>query len=560
MGVRRVGPRAVALVISLAAGAFIAAPGAASASTAGTAGTAAATAVAAARAVTGTAAADGQHGTGRARTVVTFAWGGGSATQMQALPVFRQYGMHATFFIPSGLVCTQSAAECAQASPYLTRSDLGEIAADGNEIGGLTVLHQQLNTVPRAEARREVCDDRSNLMHWGFRPTDFAYPFEVDSPAIEQIVRKCGYNAGLGGGDVRGAGKCLRCVAAETIPPANPMAVRAPIEVNSVNTRWTLRTYQLTVGDAQAHGGGWLIFLIHDVCPRTCALGTTTSELGRVLGWLRSQRGHGVRVATMRKVIGGPVHPAVAGPVPPKLPTAGVRNATLAAGAGGGYPACFQGASYGRNIASFRYQRSGGPHGVAAETVRVTNWSSGDVKLMQTMDLGRCAPSVAAGRSYRISAQYRATLPTQFDVYYRTAVGSWRYWTTSRGFPASSSWTQATWTTPAVPAGATAISFGLAAESDGTISTTGYRLAPVTSYRTWILLGVGVAVLIGAGMITRGHLRYKRYMAAQSLARPAAPVAPAAKADGEAGQRGQAKLERPAEAADSSAPRGPSGA
>ena len=263
MGVRRVGPRAVALVISLAAGAFIAAPAAASASTAGTAsaGTATATAATAARAASGTAAGSGQHGTGRARTVVTFAWGGGSVTQMQALPVFRHYGMHATFFIPSGLICTQSPAECARTSPYLTRPDLGKIAADGNEIGGLTVLHQQLNTVPPAEARREVCDDRSNLMRWGFQPTDFAYPFAVDNPATEQIARKCGYNAGLGAGDVRGAGLCLRCAAAETIPPANPMAVRAPIEVNSVNTRWSLHTFQLMVSDAQAHGGGWLVIL-----------------------------------------------------------------------------------------------------------------------------------------------------------------------------------------------------------------------------------------------------------------------------------------------------------
>jgi peptidoglycan/xylan/chitin deacetylase (PgdA/CDA1 family) len=566
VGVRRVGPRVVALVISLAAGAFIAAPAAAGAVSASTGGAASASAAAAARAASGTAAASGQRGTRPARTVVTFAWGGGSVTQMQALPVFRHYGVHATFFIPSGLVCTQSPAECARTSPYLTRPDLGEIAADGNEIGGLTVLHQQLNTVPSAEARREVCDDRSNLMRWGFQPTDFAYPFAVENPAVEQIVRRCGYNAGLGAGDVRGVGRCLRCAVAETIPPANPMNIRAPLEVNSAKTAWSLRTYQLMVRDAQAHGGGWLVFLIHDVCSRTCAYGTTTSELGRVLGWLRSQRGHGVRVATMRQVIGGPVHPAVAGPAPPKLPAAGLRNATLAAKAGGGYPVCYQGTSYGRNTATFRYQPSGGPHGMAAETLQVTNWSSGDAKLLPAMDLGRCAPAVTAGRRYQLSAQYRATLPTQFDVYYRTGVGDWRYWTTSVEFPASPSWTKATWTTPAVPAGATAISFGLVARSDGTISTTGYRLAPATSHRTWILLGVGVAVLIGAGMITRGHLRYKRYVAA--TARPAAPpepgasapAAPAAPAGGDAGQPGQAKLERPAETADSPAPGGQPGA
>lgn len=563
MGVRRAGPRALALVISLAAAAFIAAPATASTSTAG--------------APTAPAAASGQRGTGLGRTVVTFAWGGGSATQVQALPTFRRYGMHATFFIPSGLVCTQSPADCARTSPYLTQPELKKIAADGNEIGGLTVMHQQLNTVPPAEARREVCDDRSNLMRWKFQPTDFAYPFAIENPAIERIVQQCGYNAGLGAGDVRGAGQCLHCVVAETIPPANPWDIRAPIEVNSGKTRWSVRTYQSMVRDVQAHGGGWLVFLIHDVCARTCAFGTTTTELGRVLGWLRSQRRHGLSVATMRQVIGGPVQPAVAGPAPPSPPAAGVRNATLAARAGGGYPACFQGARYGRNTATFRYQPGGGPHGMAAETLQVTNWSSGDAKLLPAMDLGRCAPAVTADRRYQVSAQYRATLPTQFDIYYRTTVGDWRYWTTSVVFPASPSWTKATWTTPAVPAGVTAISFGLAARSDGTISTTGYRLAPVTSHRTWILLGIGAAVLIGAGMITRGHLRYKKYVSAQAAAaRPAAPpgpgasapaapgasapAAPAAPAGGQAGQPGQDEPERPAETADSPAPDGQSGA
>ena len=40
-----------------------------------------------------------------ARTVVTFTWGGGLGDQMGALPVFQHYRMHATFYVPSGLVC-----------------------------------------------------------------------------------------------------------------------------------------------------------------------------------------------------------------------------------------------------------------------------------------------------------------------------------------------------------------------------------------------------------------------------------------------------------------------
>jgi len=499
MGAHRAGLRAVALAISLAAVATTVTPGAAA----------------------GAAVTSGRRSPGPARTVVTLAWGGGSATQTRALPIFRRYGMHATFFVPSGLVCRLSSAQCARTSPYLTMPDLREIAADGNEIGGLTVLHQSLSGMPAAEARREVCDDRSNLMRWKFRPTDFAYPLGVSSPAIEGIVRRCGYNAGLGAGELRGAGKCRKCQWAETIPPGRPLVVRAPIEVNSLGTTWSLGTYQSLVRGAQAHGGGWVIFTIHYICARACPLGITAAELQELLGWLHSQQRNGVAVKTMRQVIGGPVDKAVAGPAPPAPPAAGVRNATLASRAGTGYPACFQGSDYGRNSTRFRYDPRGGPRGAAAETVQITNWGSGDAKLQPVMDLGSCAPPVTAGRSYTVTAHYRATLPTQFDLYYRTSVGDWRYWTSSPAFPAASSWTRASWTTQAVPAGATAISFGLAAGSNGTVITTGYGLTPVRSYRTLVLLGVAVAVLAGAALITRGHLRYKRYVAAQATARQA---------------------------------------
>ena len=56
----------------------------------------------------GTAARAGSGRAGAAppaRTVVTFTWGGGLGDQMGALPVFRRYRMHATFYVPSGLVC-----------------------------------------------------------------------------------------------------------------------------------------------------------------------------------------------------------------------------------------------------------------------------------------------------------------------------------------------------------------------------------------------------------------------------------------------------------------------
>ena len=60
--------------------------------------------------------------------------------------------------------------------------------------------------------------------------------------------------------------------------------------------------------------------------------------------------------------------------------------------------------------------------------------------------------------------------------WYRDANGGWHYWTKSPQFAAASSWTQATWATPAVPAGATALSFGMNIEAAGTLTTDDYSL------------------------------------------------------------------------------------
>jgi peptidoglycan/xylan/chitin deacetylase (PgdA/CDA1 family) len=248
------------------------------------------------------------------KTVVTFAWGGALANQMPSLPMFRRYGMHATYFVASGLVCTLGQAECRKSSPYLTLADLHEIAADGNEIGGLGITHRPLTTMPAAGAKREICDDRSTLFRWGFRPTDFAYPFALINPTIEALTRACGYNAGLGTGTLRGAGRCADCGWAETIPPANPYNVRTPVEVNSVGTTWTPRTYESIVTNAQKHGGGWIIFTLHDICKTNCNLGTSPAILTAVLKWLHGQEARNTVVETMKQVIGGPVRPAVAGP------------------------------------------------------------------------------------------------------------------------------------------------------------------------------------------------------------------------------------------------------
>ena len=56
------------------------------------------------------------------------------------------------------------------------------------EIGGHTLDHANLTTVEKAEAEREVCNDRVNLINQGFQPTDFAYPYGAFNASVKSIV------------------------------------------------------------------------------------------------------------------------------------------------------------------------------------------------------------------------------------------------------------------------------------------------------------------------------------------------------------------------------------
>ena len=443
-------------------------------------------------------ASAGSQSTSAVRTVVTFAWGGGSASQMPGLPLFRQYGMHATYYVPSGLVCFPSKTTNCATSQYLTLNDLHKIAANGNEIGGLTVNHPQLDVLPTAEAKRQICNDRVNLTGWGFTVTDFAFPFAVGNSSAEALVKQCGYNSGLGAGQVAGAGICEECgLYAETVPPRDPMLIRAPVEVNASGVHWTPDTFESIVRTAQEHGGGWIVFLIHDICPGYCQYGITKPQLQQVLAWMHSHSGPDLRVDTVRQVIGGPVKPAVEGPVPPKIGGAGVLNANLA-NAHDSQPACFQLSDYGTNSARFTYHPDAAPGGAGAETISMTSAQAGDAKLLEATDLGECSPPIAPGHKYVIAVRYKSSSPTQFDVYYRNQIGVWAYWTSSSRFGTAATWTHVSWTTPAAPADATAISFGLAIGQPGQVTTTGYSLAPAPANLGLIITLIVVGLLLAA--------------------------------------------------------------
>ncbi|MFM8340718.1 MAG: Ig-like domain-containing protein [Methylomonas sp.] len=114
-----------------------------------------------------------------------------------------------------------------------------------------------------------------------------------------------------------------------------------------------------------------------------------------------------------------------------------------------------------------------------AQSVQLTRYVSGDVKLLQDESNSACVPSVVVGKKYTISAWYKSTVTTSMAVFYRNSAGNWVYWLNSPNFAVTNNWAQASYTLPAVPAGATAISFGLAIAKVGTLITDDYAMTIV---------------------------------------------------------------------------------
>ena len=343
--------------------------------------------------------------------------------------------------------------------------------------------HPDLPTLAAAEQQREICNNRVNLINWGFQPTDFAYPF-ADADTNETDAKACGYNSARGLGDVVDPqGDCNGCVYAETTPPPDPYYLRAPDEVDST---WTLANMEAEVTHAQTHNGGWVILTYHHICSDIGAadcpadLSTTPTIYNAFMTWLAGQPSKGVTVKTVQQVIGGTFKPGRV-----RQPAGAGRSGRERHGGPGadqhrpqhGLPELLPARRLGHQhggLGDTSNVPPGSPAGSQSENVTITGYSSGDAKLLPTLDQGACTPTVVPGNTYNLSVQYESTAVSQFALYYRTTNGNWAYWTSSPWFAASSTWATATFTTPAVPAGANGVSFGLALIANGTLTTDNY--------------------------------------------------------------------------------------
>lgn len=399
-------------------------------------------------------------------TVVTVTFDDGTADQAAALDALRDNGMSATLYINSGRMGFDSS--------FLTRAQLTAYQSSGFEIAGHNTSHVDLTTLGLDDARREICDDRVALTDLGFRVTSFAYPFGAANAGVKQIVQDCGYNsaraiAGLKS-DPYG---CASCVTAETMPAADPWAIRTN---SSVKADTTLAILQAYVTQAENGQGGWVPLAFHHICDGCATTSTSLSTFTQFVSWLAT-RPATTTVRSVDQVVGGDVKAAVAGP-PLQISTL-VKNFSLEAGTST-LPTCFQQGAAGSNTAT--WLRTTDSHtGAYAQRVDITAHTSGDRKLVIRQDASTCAPAVTPGRTYAAQVWFKGTWTgsnAKIVTYYRNAAGSWVYWATGPGVQASSSWAQSpTFTTSPVPSGATAVSFGLALTGVGNLTTDDYSLS-----------------------------------------------------------------------------------
>jgi peptidoglycan/xylan/chitin deacetylase (PgdA/CDA1 family) len=393
----------------------------------------------------------------QAETVVSLDFDDGLVDGLQAASALEAHGMRGTFFIISGYLGKAG---------YLSADQIVQLEVAGHEIGGHTVTHPDLTTLPPDEAQRELCMGRDILLNLGLDARTLAYPYGTTDADLEAMASACGYDSARVVGGLDGT------LAAELIPPADPYAIRTHASVEATDT---LAEIEGWVQAAEATGG-WVHLIFHRICDDACdPFSITPSNLEALLDWLAARGPLGTVVETERDVIGGPLAAAVPPlPPPPRQSANLLLNPSLEDLDPSGAPSCWDPIAWGTSTVTWSIVA--GYQGAYAEQVTVSSLASGGVRLAPSLDLGHCAPPATPGHSYQVTGAYQSTASPIWVFMYRDGLGQWRWWTQSAYLPPSPGWTLSTFTTPALPVDASAVSFGLSLYSAGTLAVDDFTL------------------------------------------------------------------------------------
>jgi peptidoglycan/xylan/chitin deacetylase (PgdA/CDA1 family) len=403
-------------------------------------------------------------GPAQAQLIVSVTFDDGVADQATAVPILAAHGMRATFYVNSARIGHTG---------YLTLPQVRALQTAGHEIGGHTATHANLPLLDDAARQREICGDRAALLADGFAVRSLAYPFGGQDPAVQQIAAACGYDSARLASGIVSPTSCRGCPVSDTLPPENVYAIRA---VDSFEAGTQLGVVEDQIRAAQA-AGGWLPLTVHHVCDGCNEYGVTADWFSQLLDFLAAQPD--ITVLPVGEVVGGPVAPAVpATPLTPTTAGALLQNSGLELAGPNGVPLCFETGGAGDATSAWHAMPGFGGHGNAMQ-VRITRLPpKSDAKLISKRDAGICAPRAQPGRRYRVSARYRTLQDARLVAYIRDGDGAWTYFGQSDPLRATRSWRRATWRTPPLPAGASAISVGISLRSRGVLTVDDVNVGP----------------------------------------------------------------------------------
>jgi peptidoglycan/xylan/chitin deacetylase (PgdA/CDA1 family) len=429
-------------------------------------------------------------GTTCASTVVSFTVDDTFGDAELAAQAFEAHGLRVTFFVNSPRFGGPG---------YLSFDQVVALQQKGHEIGGHTLDHPPLPYFNSDLQRRNICHDRAELLAAGLDVKNFAYPYgayirDGGMDDVRPVVAGCGYNS------ARAIGGVLDHTADETtdggevqserFSPRDRWALRTPSSITADQTLDILKGYIV----AAEKTGGWVILNMHHICD-LCPPGQPPCELCRaqfdptgvspqpnyvnlsdlkaLLDWLVPRQAGGTVVQNLRQMLWGPTQPSVDSEVTPPPPgTNLLQDPSLETDFNVNHvPDCWELKWQGNNDSPDGGLIVPTPHsGAEAARVLVSSYTTGRRGLMTQRKLQICTPTLKAGSSYRLSAWYIAPSSTPLFQADFLADGLWSTWLTSPIFPATSTYRQAVWTTPPVPAGQEVVSVGLMLDSAGSIT------------------------------------------------------------------------------------------
>ena len=115
-------------------------------------------------------------------------------------PLLAARGLPATLYVTTGAL--RGAERPSGGAPFpsmetLSWAQVAELDAAGVEIGGHTMTHPQLDTLPLKSVRQEVTGCKRQIEDALGHPVDsFAYPHGYSSRAVRAVVREAGWTSG----------------------------------------------------------------------------------------------------------------------------------------------------------------------------------------------------------------------------------------------------------------------------------------------------------------------------------------------------------------------------